>query len=68
MLFLTKIIWQDKLGIAQENKKAMKKVTQRVPVQADLQSADLEYQHLQCENKRLAQFAKTIIFATETTV
>ena len=46
----------------------MKKVTQRVPVQADLQSADLEYQHLQCENKRLAQFAKTIIFATETTV
>ena len=46
----------------------MKKATQRVPVQADLQSADLEYQHLQCEKKGLHNWMKTIIFATETTV
>ena len=46
----------------------MKNNKRQYPVQADLQSADLEYQHLQCEKKDLRNCVKTNIFSAETTV
>ena len=42
------------------NGKLVEGIVMRFPVQADLQSADLEYQHLQCEKKALLNLLKPL--------